>query len=451
MSSSEEDVLAELVGHPVPSRDASDDEVDIPAIFKTSAVANERLLRQHDRIEQEILIDTLKARDDYSQLARMRDKIVKELNDNGAGIAISLEDAALRRVVELLVKQAFGKSLAVLKRHFYMYASHERGNSEAAQWGKKHIDEVLELSSEVAVKRAIPLDNDQSLEGDFLRRIGRLGGYVSLASSPTVPVKLRHVQHEPVLLLAKLTAVFLHHIRNGPSSSFPTLLRVFLLTILDYNLNRVLEIDVFVKEVFPRLVEWRQAHLSDELFVVEFNLILDQTCVPAYDDVDVVAAAQMKYNVLRLVAKTSRQVVFSLQLSFIQDHDFLSESHEKYGTTHDRALGLLKVATSFVSRLRKLDLDSPKVHLAYFKLLVFNSLLQNTLLDSDRHHKRLRKLLLGLATTRDRIHAHLGKVVMGSDDTMVQLITNIYEMLAYMYLWTVNDLKWTNSDTFYEQ
>ncbi|KAK7680913.1 hypothetical protein QCA50_015963 [Cerrena zonata] len=105
-----------------PFRSSSDDEfeLDIPAIFKTHARDNERLLNNHDKLQEQIDRSNEKVKREYQDILQRKTALIDELNDNGSRYRYSLSNTGHKSLIESLVKKSLKKNAEFqLNRHFF--------------------------------------------------------------------------------------------------------------------------------------------------------------------------------------------------------------------------------------------------------------------------------------------------------------------------------------------
>lgn len=347
--------LQSLAG--LPSDDG--DDVVIPAIFKTHAKENERLLAKDAKIQDELRHDIMKVKREFQSLSKTKDAILTELNDNGSDFEYNPANAHHNQLIEALVKKNLKKpGEFAFTRHFFFYSEVESidlkfktiltpqlmltvlfsGKNE--RFYEKYVKgrtkefirfvlvKVTNVNHLKLVKNLFeaPLMPPMLLEmslAEFQQLLTACGGdrgLLSTSSELTLPIKLKVTKNFSTLLLYRLSIVF-HCTMEAEADNelYFTVLRAFFLSLSDFNLNNnLLALHETLLGVFPRLVKWRMLYFgykqdwnSDkkrslhDTMVYEWNNVLDQTfnCrlfndstpISRYHDYELI------YNVYRLI------------------------------------------------------------------------------------------------------------------------------------------------------
>lgn len=492
----------------LPSDDG--DDVVIPTIFKTHAKENERLLAKDAKIQDELRHDIMKVNKEFQSLSKTKDAIVTELNDNGCDFDYNPANLQHNQLIEALVKKSLKKpGEFAFTRHFFFYSEVGSIDLEAdtmlspqlmqialfsgkndrfyqkyvTNRTKEFIQFVLVKVTNVTHLKLVKNIFETSLKpslllelslADFQQLITACGGdheLISTTSELTLPIKLNVINNFSTLLLYRLAIVFYGAMEaKADNELYFTVLRAFLLSLSDFNLNNnLLALHDTLLDVFPRLVTWRMLYFGyqqdwdaekkrslHDTMVYEWNNVLDQTFnCRLYNDstpISLYHDYELTYNVYRLIDLAFDRIhqdpftlrfLTSIKLSFITDQDYVSDptvnkhaSEQEFTFSQRESGSQLKLLHSTMQKIGKINaLDVTRassfdaintLYKSYFKLLLFNSVIYNTFTSNQdtadnraqyetikaANLSQLKKLERSAFVTRDKFHAQLGQVIL---------------------------------------
>lgn len=492
----------------LPSDDG--DDVVIPTIFKTHAKENERLLAKDAKIQDELRHDIMKVNKEFQSLSKTKDAILTELNDNGCDFDYNPANFQHNQLIEALVKKSLKKpGEFAFTRHFFFYSEVMSIDLEAdtmpspqlmqialfsgkndrfyqkyvTNRTKEFLQFVLVKVTNVTHLKLVKNIFETSLNpslllelslADFQQLITACGGdheLISTTSELTLPIKLNVINNFSTLLLYRLAIVFYGTMEaKADNELYFTVLRAFLLSLSDFNLNNnLLALHDTLLDVFPRLVTWRMLYFGyqqdwdvekkrslHDAMVYEWNNVLDQTFnCRLYNDstpISLYHDYELTYNVYRLIDLAFDRIhqdpfilrfLTSIKLSFIADQDYVSDptvnkhATEQEFTFSQRESGSqLKLLHSTMQKIGKINaLDVIRAssfdaintfYKNYFKLLLFNSVIYNTFTNNQNtgdnraqfetikaaNLSQLKKLERSAFVTRDKFHVQLGQVIL---------------------------------------
>lgn len=529
--------------------DSSEDEfaVELPSVFQIDAKHNEKLVKNSHIIEKTIAEDAAIMKRQYAQLIDQKEALLAELNDNGSDYKYLLSNEHHKRLVDTLVKlglQRKGPFLA--SRHFYFYgelkedptldttlpfnprSSLFRLQFRRQNYGrlrlflKDHFWPFLHhiLASETDVRflllvgdfvkslknTDIPLEIDSA---QFSRYVDLLGGDPELLS-PTarLPIKLVQYHNSTRLLYARLAILFFSvFLGKFDAGVYFTLLRVFILTLSDFNLVRKDTcgfMEVFVGPVFGALVEWRRKGLTKppleqhDTLILELHSMLSDIFVTRFhsspDSPSPMVSYQLHFNVLRLLAECTGgsddlflvRLVASLNMSFINGKEYFFremtpaekdlESANFDFTPSPEALIAVFQKVKKLNVTKALEQNTAQAinrifiwpyRLRALNLVVFKTFWKNLNSEENRrnhreitqaNYDRLSKLNQVVKTARDRFHSHLGQVLHAETpedsiyekEDVVATITESYYVLNELSATITKDVRLVHEDMFYD-
>lgn len=298
--------------------DEEDDEIEIPSIFKTDAVENEKLLKRNKQIQDDIYNETTKVKDEYKKLSNAKASILKELNDNGSSFEYSLTNESQKNLIESLVKNTLRKNLEFgvfrqfyffrnvyqiklegdpdislpfslsssfilitlnednfsnffhncVKNHFSNFINHTLLNIKNIDNFEQIVKFIHFVSAEYPHHFTYGLTSSQ-----FGKYIDALGGNIKLLDVKNkikIPIKLGQYQNFTTLLLYRLNLVFNYSmlVSEADNELYYLMVQTFLLTISDFNLNQDIPniVHIFIKPIFTNLIHWRASYLKKKHF-----------------------------------------------------------------------------------------------------------------------------------------------------------------------------------------
>lgn len=275
-----------------------DDEINIPAIFLTQGAKNSRILKQSEEINRQMVEDENRMRTQANELAELRNKFLRELNDNGSLFAYSLKNDG--DLVEKYVQKHYTKDHTLeTHRHFFYFSDVADVGvaftpnemlplivSMASLFEKKNHSNLWRtlVSNGITIGELVnyvlaTVKNETTLGlvADFLQFVS-FEGQISDGSSQclnklsiqeymkalgantgdTHSLKLLHYNNTARVLIFRLCIVFHYHLWVGTTPDhLEEIITQFLLTISDFILNKrekSLLLDVFISPVFERIV-----------------------------------------------------------------------------------------------------------------------------------------------------------------------------------------------------
>lgn len=538
---------------------SSDDweEVQIPAIFKTHAKENERLLAKDAKIQDELRHDVMKVKEEFQSLSKTKDSIIRELNDNGCKLEYETSNTHHHHLIESLVKKSRQRNDEfAFRRQFFFYSNVDTISALDLGATSSNLDRMIILIGlntgnyskfyhkyvEGRTKEFLlfvllkvtnitqlqlvgnlfrsAIDNgfagDDSITAkDFQGLISACGGdglLLTTSDKVNLPVKFNLTNNFTSLLLHRLTIIFYCTILGSKAENelHFTVLRVFLLTLSDLNINNNLTtLHDTLLGVFHYLIQWRMRFLgyreeSDQLsihdtMVYEWNNVLRKTfnCriynssapISKYHDYELV------YNVFRLIdsVPTKDQImlrfVTSIKLSFITDLDYVSDqvvnkhaTREEFSGEFSEIAPQFKLLHSVILKVGRIDVFSAtredsfdlinSIYKGYFNLLLLNSVIYSTFSNNQNsaanraqyeaikasNLSQLKKLEKITFAARDNIHIQLGQVILVphkvtpyyDKEELVKVVTDVYFVLNYFHLWLTKDIRLLHQDMFYD-
>lgn len=461
--------------------DVQEDEFEIalPAIFLTDGKKNEELAKKDAKIRADLMEDEIRVKQEHEQLQLRKEAIAQELNDNGvSGNLYSLEDERDNAFVEKLLRHNLDGPNGFTHRHFYFYGNNIPTDHRLDIQLPIEINEdllYLELQADnymalylnvcsffpqfihhilVSVQDVNCLNlaskfveflyksdvdsSDTVTQEEFINLIRFLGGdtkYIVPHSTVKLPLKLVHYYNYGLLAISRLSLVF-HYVlfttkkRPYDEALYKVMLKTFMFTISDFNLNENCVPDLimnFITPVFTNLVKWRQLNLKipnvseyETIYVVhdvmlaEINQILSDNILtyPYYVDNETNASKYdfkkidygLTYNIYRLlnlaIVQTrsdsySVRLVTSLCLSFINEAEYtLLESFRNNGALDELNFQSYSYTPAFkflIGVLNKINslncleclvsndvADTNAIYMNYYKLLLLNMVIFDT-------------------------------------------------------------------------
>lgn len=459
-------------------------DIELPTIFLTDAKKNEELAIKNAKIRADLVEDELHMQQKYKRLQQRKQEIIDELNDNGViGQNFSLSNDRDNHFVERLLQSELkgSKTENLTQRHFYLYSSppiqidlntklpfpvnistlcnelrpdnYENLYLNISSFFTQLVNYVLtnvqELNCLVLFSRFIEFlyksritSSDSITEKEFVNYIKTIGGeikYIMPNSDLQMPLKLVHYNTQYRITTVRLSIIF-HYIlfaaKNDHAATqgslYKTMLKTFILSLCDFNLNDGNGNELttnFVTPVFINIVNWRRDELMkqqqdkttpEEGIYVVHDLILSEinetikrelhTCLykdrkdsktdkPKFRKIDY----ELHYNILRLLNLSIRfnsqpfcmRLVTSLCLTFMADSDYtLCDLYYREPTLEELNFGTCNFTPSFkfvISIINKLnalntteclgsnDIEQiNSIYKNYYKLLLFNFVIFKT-------------------------------------------------------------------------
>lgn len=274
-----------------------DFNIEIPNIFKIQAKKNEELLNNDRQIKEYMQKEEEGVATQYNKILIHKQEILDELNDNNTGPKYTLSENSSNELVENLVKQAnqYGDDSLARRFFFYTTTSNEKLNftvpttisSHLFQLEPQMISRLFKINITQLIKYCLSnctnvkefqvalntLDfiTKESLEigvDEFANYLKFMGADLAVLNADSIKLKLKGGLSNVPLHIWRLTILFKYAIVCAKSELlYEKILKAFILTILDYNLNRYgyNNIRDFTSVVFKELVEWRMNYLSKKI------------------------------------------------------------------------------------------------------------------------------------------------------------------------------------------
>ncbi|CUM62757.1 uncharacterized protein PRCAT00000314001 [Priceomyces carsonii] len=283
-------------------REEDDFNVNIPSVFLTDAKKNESLAKNDKLIKEEIRKDSRQTLEENLRVRSEKQAILEELNDNGDRITFSIDEAPGVDIVENIYGQIKQKGQNSVTRHFFLYTNPR--SSERAEFHSGEIDNILidqdpEILQEVPGHKLMNViddilvhSNDMIVLGHvlgvlqssqicvdlpfekFLHYLKSVGADVHIIKEGNeLPLKIFCINDVLESQILKLTIIFKIMLNlNFTEDQFKTIVKAFLLTSSDFNLNKkVYEgLKNFTQVVLESIVEWRVKKLGEsEAFQIQ--------------------------------------------------------------------------------------------------------------------------------------------------------------------------------------
>ncbi|ODV67365.1 hypothetical protein HYPBUDRAFT_149101 [Hyphopichia burtonii NRRL Y-1933] len=268
-----------------PFRSSSDDEfeLDIPAIFKTHARDNERLLNNHDKLQEQIDRSNEKVKREYQDILQRKTALIDELNDNGSRYRYSLSNNGHKSLIESLVKKSLKKNAEFqLNRHFFfmkdVYEVDIESDFKVSKASipflfkdEQSLSNLLNMTDlknilDIALCKIDDLNTLKVVQEFFVkqnaRRFGDFSKYVEVLGCNTPlqdhhTIKLVQYNGHTQLSLYRLSLVFLYYASGAIDESlYDSMVSCFIMIVSDFNANQypIDLVNVFIKPVFRQLV-----------------------------------------------------------------------------------------------------------------------------------------------------------------------------------------------------
>lgn len=501
----------------------SEFEVNLPSIFLYDAKRNEQLDKNNQRLEDAMVQEELRILEDFHDLVRKKQRLLQELNDNGLAGLKTFHIDHDKMLIERYVRAIYDNT--TISRHFYFFNNVYEVNCETlakyptshffyellstrftSNWDRirrdplqflhhclkdKNIDHLKQADKFFTraiehedSKKTIGIDakpTASDLEGSFLSTLSKIGASITgvngASLNSTIPIKLYQFNNHSSLNIIR-SSLIIKTFMVYPFS-LPQMIKVFLLVVSDFNLNKFAtkDLETFTQNIFTLLVS--QSGLSSEGFVRQFNTILNNSL-----DVHIIYqppsqfkkhAFELRYNVIRWLNvafsncpdRTILAIIASINFSFLTEKDYLVTVSNILLTP---SLAFLKslfhdiAATKVVEGLESNDFtiinqfyhDYYKIALLHFVCLDSFDTFQD---EKARvaNVKHLQKKIVLISNLKDILHANIGKVsyTYTEKDTVVNRleiakhITESFYTLNHLYNQAENDLSLIKDDIFY--
>lgn len=484
----------------VPPRILEDeDEIHIPAIFLTQGAKNTRLLRQGEEIKRQMTEDEKRMKAQAEELARLRNKVLSELNDNGTQFVYSLKNDA-ELVEKYVQKYYFKDQTAMTQRHFFYFSNitnvkiespvnetlsllftemvsllDARNHANLLQILERNgitIDTLVNYAL-VNIKNETVLDLVESFVYYVSTEHKETSGGVSSTNSQAgltidkymeglgayqgsdLPLKLVHYNNSPRLTILRLCIVF--HYKLMSKEEIELAITHFLLSISDFILNKrekSLLLERFVRPVFERLVS-TCGDIDEVSLLIEDLLDLLKTHIYGEETQVLLKDHEIQFNILSALWTVfhkhkgdAGKVVTGLVLDYL-----------KFTNNDDVSYSVLKMA-NVITKIGETKVTSSNTSNIYknaFRAQLTTSMLTNLINDQQVKHKQdyflLRQQLLDC---KDHLQESIGKILfMKMDDVPLKAslsvaLSETYHIIDHLSTVLDKNVVFLKRDLFYE-
>lgn len=478
---------------------ASEGELEIPAIFLTQGAKNSRLLRQSKEIAKQLTEDELRRKANEEELKELETKLMAELNDNGL---VHLYQST--QEIESYVHRYYAKDQTLnAQRHYYYlnevfkvdmavdlpYLRLLFGNifeftsrnhphlvvslaengidiSTFVGYALANVDSIRHLEAVEAFTRYATSEVDDASSSS----LGSLSHVLTkVGAREDVSLKLVHYNNYPKLLILRLSMVFHLFIHFSMSTEFfLEMLQQFILASSDFLLNKrekTYLLERFVKPVFQRMIQKRLLSLpasapddARDVVVIEISQVLASINTCTYGE----AAGEwrskdyeLRYNFLH-----------NLHFAFPHKHTQINEVIELLSMAFiDCETPSVQTLTTVINRIGKTDIEEKtqanKVFHNVYKARIVSIFLMDLLYGSSLQQLQAQKkefliLRKGLETCKDHLQHAIGRILymraenVGCKMEISTALSKTYHVLDHLNTALDRNMVFIRNDIFYE-